>query len=191
MESLLYQSIFESPIGPLRILSTPEGLAALSFGKRPTRRSGAWMERSFPGVKALPAGDRHRRVHRQIREYFEGRRRVFDIGFDLRGTEFQNRVWRTVARIPYGHTLSYGEIAHVVGEPRAARAVGAANGANPISIIIPCHRVIGADGSLTGYGGGMEKKRWLLAHEGVLRSGPVQMGLFRSRTRAAKSSMSG
>jgi O-6-methylguanine DNA methyltransferase len=186
MESVLYQSTIESPIGPLRILSTHEGLAAVLFGKASQRKSGSWVRRVFPGVKIVPAGKTHRLFDRQIREYFEGRRRVFDLGLDLRGTDFQKKVWTAVARIPHGQTVSYGEIAHLIGKPKAVRAVGAANGANPIPIIIPCHRVIGADGSLTGYGGGLKNKRWLLAHEGVLRVGPVQMGLFRGGSRTMK-----
>jgi methylated-DNA-[protein]-cysteine S-methyltransferase len=186
MELALYQSTIDSPVGPLRILSTPEGLAAVLFGRGSHRTSDSWVRRRFPGVEPVPAGKTHRLFDRQIHEYFEGRRRIFDLSFDLRGTEFQTKVWTVVARIPYGQTVSYGEIAHLIGKPKAVRAVGAANGANPISIIIPCHRVIGADGSLTGYGGGLKNKRWLLAHEGVLRVGPVQMSLFRGRSRHVK-----
>lgn len=186
MESSLYQSTIESPVGPLRILSTPEGLAAVLFRKRSRRSSDSWVRRRFPGVEVVEAGNKHRVLDRQIREYFEGRRRVFALSLDLRGTDFQKKVWTAVARIPYGQTVSYGEIAHLVGKPKAVRAVGAANGANPISIIIPCHRVIGADGSLTGYGGGLKNKRWLLAHEGILHVGPVQMSLFRGRSRSVK-----
>jgi methylated-DNA-[protein]-cysteine S-methyltransferase len=181
METGLYQLTIDSPIGPLRILSTSEGLAAILFGKGARRKPDSWVRRVFPGVNVEPAGSAHRVFDKQIREYFEGRRRVFELGLDLRGTDFQKKVWTEVSRVPYGQAVSYGEIAHLIGKPRAVRAVGAANGANPIPIVIPCHRIIGADGSLTRYGGGLKNKRWLLAHEGILRVGPVQMGLFRGR----------
>ena len=127
-----------------------------------------WIQRTFPDAGREPAGKRQQRLENQIRQYFHGRRRVFDISLDLRGRDFHKAVWEQVARIPYGKTASYGEIAHLVGSPRASRAVGAANGANPVPIVVPCHRVIGANGSLTGYGGGLENKRWLLAHEGYV-----------------------
>ena len=101
----------------------------------------------------------------QLDEYFAGTRRAFDLPLDLRGTLFQNRTWSALAELPYGTTVSYGEQARRLGVPRAARAVGAANGSNPLPIVLPCHRVIGANGALTGYGGGLDVKRWLLAHE--------------------------
>jgi len=103
----------------------------------------------------------------QLEEYFAGTRRIFDLPIDLRGTSFQLRAWSALAEIPYGTTVSYGEQARRLGIPRAARAVGAANGSNPLPIVLPCHRVIGASGALTGYGGGLDMKRWLLAHERV------------------------
>jgi methylated-DNA-[protein]-cysteine S-methyltransferase len=108
-------------------------------------------------------------VRSQLTEYFDGRRREFDIPLGLVGNEFERRVWDALRRIPYGETVSYGEIAREIGSPSAARAVGLANGRNPIAVIVPCHRVIGADGSLTGFGGGLERKRLLLDLEsGVL-----------------------
>jgi methylated-DNA-[protein]-cysteine S-methyltransferase len=105
------------------------------------------------------------RAGEQLNEYFAGRRQSFDLPLAARGTGFQQSVWRALTDIPYGVTRSYREIAEAVGSPRAFRAVGAANGRNPIAVIVPCHRVIGADGSLTGFGGGLERKRWLLEHE--------------------------
>ena len=102
---------------------------------------------------------------RQLQEYFAGGRRDFDLPLDLAGTPFQRRAWLALASIPYGTTLSYGEQARRLGVPGAARAVGSANAANPIPIVLPCHRLVGADGSLTGYGGGLDAKRALLAHE--------------------------
>jgi methylated-DNA-[protein]-cysteine S-methyltransferase len=104
-------------------------------------------------------------VCEQLTEYFAGKLQEFDVRLAPEGTEFQKRVWHELCRIPYGTSISYGELARRIGQPAASRAVGRANGQNPISIIVPCHRVIGADGTLTGYGGGIERKQWLLDHE--------------------------
>lgn len=101
-------------------------------------------------------------VAKQLREYFNGKRREFDIPLDAAGTDFQRSVWSALRKIPYGRTVSYADIARAIGKPKSMRAVGMANGRNPISIVVPCHRVIGADGSLTGYGGGLDRKRTLL-----------------------------
>jgi methylated-DNA-[protein]-cysteine S-methyltransferase len=108
------------------------------------------------------------RARVELDEYFAGRRTSFDIPLDPRGTPFQRVVWEALRAIPFGKTRSYGDLAAAIGRPKASRAVGAANGQNPIAIVIPCHRVIGADGSLTGYGGGMARKEWLLRHERAL-----------------------
>jgi len=107
-------------------------------------------------------------ARRQLDEYFACTRTSFDLPLDAEGTAFERRVWDLLRAIPYGTTTSYGELARRLGEPKDARAVGAANGKNPIPIIVPCHRVIGANGDLTGFGGGLERKRWLLEHEGAL-----------------------
>jgi len=104
----------------------------------------------------------------QLKEYFAGMRTTFDLPLEPSGTAFQLNVWQLLRTIPYGVTTSYGELARRLGEPKASRAVGAANGANPIPIIVPCHRVVGSRGELTGFGGGIERKRWLLEHEGAL-----------------------
>ena len=109
-----------------------------------------------------------REVATQLQEYFTGKRREFRLALDMHGTEFQKRVWRRLETIPYGETRSYAQIAAVIGEPKAVRAVGAANGANPIPIVVPCHRVIGSSGKLTGYGGGLELKKKLLELEGAM-----------------------
>jgi methylated-DNA-[protein]-cysteine S-methyltransferase len=106
-------------------------------------------------------------VARQLQEYFDGRRRTFELKLRPRGSAFQRDVWSALSRIPYGATLSYAEVARMVGRPGAARAVGRANATNPIPIVVPCHRVIGASGALTGYGGGMSRKEFLLTHEGA------------------------
>lgn len=108
---------------------------------------------------------------RQCEEYFAGERREFDLPLEPQGTEFQRAVWRALLDVPYGATASYAEIARAIGKPKACRAVGAANGRNPLAIVVPCHRVIGADGSLTGYGGGLKAKQWLLNHERAVVGG--------------------
>lgn len=149
----LYSGIFFSPLGPLKITCTDEALAGLNFG-RPAKCS------DFPADHTL-----YLEVQRQLAEYFAGRRKVFSLPLIYKGTEFQVWVWKELLKIPYGETVSYKEIARRVGRGRACRAVGAANRANPISIIIPCHRVIGADGQLVGYGGEVWRKEWLLLHE--------------------------
>ncbi len=108
------------------------------------------------------------KTEKQLKEYFAGSRTTFDLPLEPSGTDFQLSVWELLRKIPYGVTTSYGELARRLGEPKASRAVGAANGANPIPIIVPCHRVVGSKGELTGFGGGIERKRWLLEHEGAL-----------------------
>lgn len=142
----------DSPIGGLRLHSSAGLLTAIDFGAEVRG-----------GRAADPVLDR---VERQLAEYFDGARTTFDLPLANDGTEFQKKVWGELMRIPFGETASYGDIARRLGyEPVISRAVGAANGANPIPIVVPCHRVIGADGSLTGYAGGIERKRTLLDHE--------------------------
>jgi methylated-DNA-[protein]-cysteine S-methyltransferase len=146
--------IIDSPVGPLTLAERDGALARLSFGAH--GRHGA--------PTPLLA-----RATEQLSEYFAGERRGFDLPLAPTGTDFQLACWRALAEIPYGETRSYGEQAVRIGKPESIRAVGAANGANPIAIILPCHRVIGADGSLTGFGGGLETKRRLLDLEaGIL-----------------------
>jgi methylated-DNA-[protein]-cysteine S-methyltransferase len=147
----------DSPIGELLLLGDGRALRGLymQHGRRPIEIASAW-ERSaepFAGVAA------------QLREYFAGERTTFDTPLALDGSPFERRVWRALQEIPYGQTISYGELARRIGQPSAARAVGLANGRNPIAVIVPCHRVIGANGTLTGYGGGLERKRLLLEME--------------------------
>jgi methylated-DNA-[protein]-cysteine S-methyltransferase len=154
----------DSPIG--RLLLTTDGAALTGLYQEPSHAAQAtfgWAEDAAAG--ALPAASR------QLAEYFAGERREFVLPLNLKGTAFQQRVWRELQEIPFGKTWSYGQLAARIGRPGASRAVGLANGSNPISVIVPCHRVIGADGSLTGYGGGLPRKRWLLAHEGALTRG--------------------
>lgn len=148
----MYSRVIDTPIGPLTARVDAEGaLTSLHFGNE-----GAGL-----GSEACDA------VARQLDEFFAGRRKEFDLRLAPAGTPFQLSVWNALASIPYGRTVSYAEIAQQIGRPKAVRAVGAANGANPIPIILPCHRVIGSNGSLTGYGGGIEKKEWLLRFENV------------------------
>lgn len=151
----------QSPIGRLLLVSDGESLTGLYMDTPhvPVPEAQGWREDA--GANPLPA------AARQLEEYFAGKRRAFDLPLHLDGSEFQKRVWRALLEIGYGETWSYGELARRVGNPKASRAVGLANGRNPISILVPCHRVIGADGTLTGYGGGLDRKRWLLAHEGL------------------------
>jgi methylated-DNA-[protein]-cysteine S-methyltransferase len=145
--------IIDSPVGPLTLAERDGALARLSFGAHSDSPSTALLDRAVS----------------QLNEYFAGSRRSFDLPLAPSGTEFQLACWRALAEIPYGETRSYGEQARRIGRPDRARAVGAANGANPIAIILPCHRVIGADGSLVGFGGGLGTKRRLLDLEsGIL-----------------------
>jgi methylated-DNA-[protein]-cysteine S-methyltransferase len=151
----------DSPIGRLLLVSDGEALIRIDMDvpDRPSRDLDGWK----CDANAAPLPE----VARQLGEYFAGVRREFDLPLRLEGTEFQRCAWRGLTQIPYGETVSYGEQAKRLGNPNASRAVGLANGRNPIPIVVPCHRVIGADGSLTGFGGGIERKRWLLAHEGA------------------------
>lgn len=153
---------YESPLGWLEITGDRRGVRSVEF----------WKGRKKPEIdkKAIaghPAPLKACVV--QLDEYFRGRRRRFDVRLEIKGTEFQKNVWRALVEIPYGKTASYRDIAKAVGNENATRAVGGANHANPISIIVPCHRIIGSDGRLTGYGGGLWRKEWLLAHEAKSR----------------------
>ena len=151
----------DSPVGELLLVGDGEALTGLHFvgGRRAVEPAPGWDE----DAGAFAA------VVEQLGEYFAGERTRFDLPLAPRGTDFQLSVWRELLEIPYGQTVSYGQLALKVGSPGAARAVGLANGSNPIALVVPCHRVIGANGTLTGYGGGMERKRWLLDLEsGVL-----------------------
>jgi methylated-DNA-[protein]-cysteine S-methyltransferase len=152
-----------SPIGMLDLCAEDDQLVELWLPDR------ADPARDRAADRAVPAGHRRSAVLQlaaaQLTEYFAGQRRDFDLPLAPQGTDFQREVWRALAQIPFGITCSYGELARAIGRPAASRAVGAANGRNPIAIILPCHRVIGASGELTGYGGGLPMKRWLLDHE--------------------------
>jgi methylated-DNA-[protein]-cysteine S-methyltransferase len=157
----------ETPIGPLAIVSDGRRLVACEFVDRETRLLPP-LRRRFGEVRLVPHADPLGATSR-LRAYFTGELEAFaDLETDGGGTPFQERVWAMLRTIPVAVTWSYGELARRLGQPGSSRAVGLANGRNPIGIIVPCHRVIGADGTLTGYGGGIERKRWLLEHEGVI-----------------------
>ncbi len=154
-----YYSRWDSPVGPLFIAVSERGLARLEFdrGHIPPRDENTWIE----------SEEKTRPCRRQLGEYFAGARRAFDVPLDLQGTAFEKRCWQALLTIPYGETRTYGDIARAIGSPQAFRAVGLANHNNPVAIIVPCHRVIGTDGSLTGYGGGLDVKKRLLELEGA------------------------
>jgi methylated-DNA-[protein]-cysteine S-methyltransferase len=156
----LIASTYESPVGPLTLVAGDEGLRAVIWPHGRLDRVGLAGETLMPGndpVLDATAG--------QLDEYFAGERTTFDVPLDLQGTPFQLAAWQALAAIPYGETRTYAEQADAIGRPSAVRAIGAANGRNPVSIVLPCHRVIGSDGSLTGFGGGLEVKATLLALE--------------------------
>jgi methylated-DNA-[protein]-cysteine S-methyltransferase len=156
----LARSTMISPVGELTLIASDAGLVAVLWeNDDPARvRLGEVQDRADHPVLARTAA--------QLAEYFAGERRAFDLPLDFRGTDFQKSVWAQLLTIPFGETRSYGELARALGNPTANRAVGAANGRNPISIIAPCHRVVGASGSLTGFAGGLETKAFLLKLEG-------------------------
>ncbi|MFZ2053268.1 MAG: methylated-DNA--[protein]-cysteine S-methyltransferase [Candidatus Aminicenantales bacterium] len=147
-----HRAYFHSPIGAIEIIGTEQGITALNFIRRKPRQETG----EHPFLKEAAA---------QVEEYFRGQRKKFSLKLHLQGTEFQKNVWRELLRIPYGRTASYGEVAAALGRPQAGRAIGQANHRNPIAIVIPCHRIIGGDGRLVGYGAGLWRKQWLLAHE--------------------------
>lgn len=151
----VFYSLFPSPVDELLLLSNGEALTGLYMEPHSIKRTRG----------AVRDDAKFKTVREQLTAYFAGRLTKFDLQMAPEGTEFQKQAWRALCKIPYGETISYGEQARRIGQPNAFRAVGTANGQNPISIIVPCHRVIGANGSLTGYGGGLPRKRWLLAHE--------------------------
>lgn len=155
-----YTAYYSSPLGTLEITGSDAGIAALSF-----------TEAEIPVKQQINPclGE----CIKQLDEYFGGKRKAFDLKLDLQGTEFQKKVWKALMDIPFGRTASYGAIAVVVENPKAMRAVGGANNKNKIAIIIPCHRVIGSGGAMTGYAGGLWRKEWLLGHEaGIISAIP-------------------
>jgi methylated-DNA-[protein]-cysteine S-methyltransferase len=152
----MYTAYYNSPIGIVEIVSDEDSILRLDF-----------VETAGCGAEKMPAILED--ALKQVEEYFKGTRKAFDLKLSLNGTEFQQKVWSQLREVPYGATVSYGEIAKAINNTKGCRAVGGANNKNKIAIIIPCHRVVGADGSLTGYAGGLWRKEWLLKHEKHIR----------------------
>jgi len=157
---MLYSTTHATPVGELTLVASDAGLRAILWPRLSAARAGIQ-----PRPHRNPDHPVLQQTAAQLDEYFAGSRTTFDIPLDLQGTRFQLAAWRSLAQVPFGTTTSYGRQAAALGIPTAARALGAANGANPVCIVLPCHRVIGADGSLTGFGGGLPVKQWLLDHE--------------------------
>ena len=157
----VFQTRIDSPVGPLLLAASDAGLHAIEFhaSRHPVRRRVEWRDGRHPLLDA---------ARDQLQEYFDGRRRSFELPLAPAGTTFQRQVWLALGEIPYGATQTYSQLAARLGRPTATRAVGAANGRNPLPIVLPCHRVIGADGSLTGFGGGLPTKQYLLQLEGAV-----------------------
>lgn len=162
-----------SPVGPLFLAGSSRALVALEFdrrlpGQQSIRPNPRDLQAESKDVRFEESASEMRSYVRELEEYFAGTRREFTFALDLRGTDFQKACWRALISIPYGETRSYGDIARAVGRPQGFRAVGMANNRNPIAIVVPCHRVIASDGTLCGYGGGLDVKRKLLELEGAL-----------------------
>jgi O-6-methylguanine DNA methyltransferase len=167
----LYSQELESSVGTLVVSGSPKGICRICFSVQSSADSSSWFNRHF---SCLPEKGVQPTVHKaigQLAGYFEGKRGAFELPLDLRGTPFQLQVWNELLRIPYGETVSYGEVASRIGNPRASQAVGAAVGRNPVPIVVPCHRVIGQDGSLVGFAGGLATKEKLLELEGGVSEG--------------------
>ena len=155
------------PFGELTVVASDKGVRYITFENDAHPKSYQNMsvidDASHPVVARTVA---------QLHEYIKGTRRTFDVPLDLVGTEFQVQAWNALAKVPYGTTASYAQQAASIGRPKATRAIGAANGRNPVVVVLPCHRIVGADGSLTGFGGGLPVKKWLLDHEANVTQGP-------------------
>jgi len=165
-KAMLHSTTHATPVGELTLVASDHGLRAVVWPTSSLKRAGVTgRPHRNPDHPILKS------TIRQLDEYFAGERTAFDIAVDLEGTRFQVAAWRSLAQIPFGSTTTYGRQAATLGIPTAARAIGAANGANPVCIVLPCHRVIGSDGSLTGFGGGLEVKQWLLEHEARVLAG--------------------
>lgn len=160
MEEVLYKTYYESPAGLIEIMANDTGVTSILFVKKRAGRS--------------KNNEHTTECAKQLHDYFNKERKTFSVPLDMQGTEFQIRVWNELLKIPFGKAISYLQLAINLGDKKCIRAAGTANGRNPVSIIVPCHRVIGSNGDLVGYGGGLDKKKFLLEHEGVL----IQQELF-------------
>ncbi len=162
---IVHTAALDTPVGPLQLASTTNGLVYVALPRESGRGFQGWLRRHAPDARCREAWAPNRAAARQLLEFLEGKRRAFDLPLDLRATDFQQAVYAEVASIPYGEVRAYAEVARAIGQPRAVRAVGAANGANPLPLVIPCHRVVQTGGKLGGYGGGLPLKKRLLAME--------------------------
>ena len=173
MTEVLHSTSFMSPVGPLFLAASQQGLVALEFdarlpGQQTIRPNPRDLRAENANIRFEESASAMQPYVRELEEYFAGGRKKFDFRLDMRGTDFQIACWRALLDIPYGETRTYGDIARAVGRPQGFRAVGMANNRNPIAIVVPCHRVIASDGTLCGYGGGLDVKRTLLQLEGAL-----------------------
>lgn len=169
----------ETPLGEMTAAATEEGICLLEFSDDKILSEELSELKELLKTDIKEGRSRHiRHLKKQLKEYFTGKRKVFDLPLVTPGTEFQKAVWNELLKIPYGETVTYHQQAEAIKKPGAVRAVGSANGSNRIAIVIPCHRVIGADGTLVGYGGGLQRKRWLLDHERKFSGKPVEISLF-------------
>ena len=173
MSETVWWSEVESPFGTFGVASTAKGLLTMLLPRENLNHQ-AVIRKLSPGAEIVPDDGHNAEAVRQLREYLAGERQHWDLQLDMRGTPFQVAVWKAVYDVPYGQTASYGDIARQIGNPAAVRAVGAANGANPLPPVVPCHRIIGSNGKLTGYGGGLPLKQKLLDLERVALGGDAK-----------------
>jgi len=166
----LSETTVESPLGPLRLLADEKGLRGLYYQDH----------KNVPSLASKTDGNHPvlTEARRQLEEYFSGERREFNLPLSLQGTPFMLEVWEALDKIPFGTKVTYGQLAETIGRPKASRAVGRANGLNPVSIVLPCHRVVGSNGKLTGYAGGLGNKDWLLRHEKETKTDRMVKGLI-------------
>lgn len=156
----LEETFYHSPLGTIKIVADGNGIVGIDFVNK--------SKGKFSSDDLKIQNEQLKNCVKQLDDYFQGKRKEFELKLYLKGTDFQKKVWNELLKIPFGKTISYGEVAKRIKNPKAVRAVGQAVGKNPISIVVPCHRVIGSDGNLTGYASGLHRKKWLLKHEGVL-----------------------
>lgn len=164
----VYWTPFTTPLGTGYVASTERGVCRVTIPQRRREHFFSGLYDRFPGERVRPDPLRNVEVVEQLSEYWEGERVRFELSLDLMGTPFQEEVWRALLEVPYGETRTYRALAERIGRPRGYQAVGAAVKANPLMLVVPCHRILGQDDRLTGYAGGVEIKRWLLRHEGAL-----------------------
>ena len=163
---MIRSTTFSTPLGKMFLAASDRGICRLDF-VLPGRNFKSWLERHYPGEPIRTDGRDLRGAVKKLQEYFRGKQRRLNLRVDLRGTAFERRVWQALLRIPRGKTTTYGAVAARLRRPRAVRAVGRAIGLNPVAVVVPCHRVIGSDGSLVGYASGLKRKSKLLAIEGA------------------------